>query len=465
MDMDNIAYLTISEAQALLIRGEITSLELTEACLRQIDELNPKINAFITVTDVEAKSAAAAMTSSPEMKPSPKQPLYGIPIGLKDLFDTAGIRTTAGTKFLADNIPTSDAIVVTKLREAGANFLGKLNMHEIALGVTNINPHYGTCRNPWDISRITGGSSGGSAAAVATGMCLGALGTDTGGSIRIPSSLCGTVGLKPTYGRVSLRGVIPLSWNLDHVGPMTRTVRDAALLLQIIAGYDPFDPASMAFPVESYLAHIEDGVQGWHIALATGDYIADSDPEVLAAVAAAAKVLESLGAYVDEIDLPWLRDAAQANSLMTQADAAAYHRERLEITPDDFGADVLYRLREGAACTCTEYAIARRTQTEMRRKFEHFFTNYDLLLLPTTPIPAPPIDGMNAVEQARRLTRFTSPFNLTGLPAFSLPCGFTVGGLPIGLQIISPHWGETKLFQAGQAYEGATGWSAFAINL
>jgi aspartyl-tRNA(Asn)/glutamyl-tRNA(Gln) amidotransferase subunit A len=289
-------------------------------------------------------------------------------------------------------------------------------------------------------------------------MCLGALGTDTGGSIRIPASLCGVVGLKPTYGRVSLRGVIPLSWNLDHAGPMARTVRDVALLLQIISGYDPLDPASADVPVDDYFVLLEEGVKGWRIALACGEYFGETDAEVGEAVWSAARLFESLGAQVEEADLSWVREAAIANGLLVQADAAAYHRERLAARPKDFGADVRQRLQNGAACTSTEYALARRTQSEMRRKFENLFSDYDILLMPTTPIAAQLIEGSDAIEQARRLTRFTAPFNLTSLPALSLPCGFTSRGLPVGLQIVSKPWGEAKVLQAGYAYEQATTW-------
>ena len=256
--------------------------------------------------------------------------LSGIPIAVKDLYETAGVRTTAGSLFFKDYVPEQDAVVVSKLKAAGADIIGKTNTHEIALGVTNINPHYGSPRNPWDTSRITGGSSGGSAAAVAAGMCMAALGSDTGGSIRIPASLCGVVGLKPTYGRVSLRGVFPLSWNLDHAGPLTRSVKDAALLLQVMAGYDAEDPASADVPVDDYLQDIEAGVKGWKIALAVGDFVEVSDPEVLAAVREAAHIFDSLGAKVDEVDISWLYEAALANGQMVQADGAAYHRERLE---------------------------------------------------------------------------------------------------------------------------------------
>ena len=313
-------------------------------------------------------------------------------------------------------------------------------------------------KNPWDLTRITGGSSSGSAAAVATGMCLAALGTDTGGSTRIPASLCGVVGLKPTFGRVSTRGVVPLSWNLDHVGALVRTVRDTAILLQVMAGFDPHDPVSVDVPTSDYLAALEIGVGNLHIALAVGEYVEASDPDVLSALDGAAGVFKDLGALVEKVDMSWISELALANSRMTQSDAAAFHRERLASSPDLFGADIRQRLEAGAALTSSEYSLARRVQSEGRRRFEMFFSKFDLLLLPTTPIPAPEIAGTGAIEAARQLTRFTSPFNLTGLPALSIPCGFNGNGLPLGLQIVSKHWGEAQLLQAGHAYEQATEW-------
>ncbi len=339
--MDTLG-LTLTEAREKILRGDTTPQELQEACLEQIKRLNPRINAFITVLEEKA-SDSELMTTRKDL------PLWGLPIAVKDLYETRGIRTTAGTQFFADHIPSEDAAVVTKIKMAGAILLGKTNTHEIALGVTNINAAFGNCLNPWDTRRIPGGSSGGSAAAVASGMALGALGTDTGGSIRIPASLCGVTGLKPTYGRVSLRGIFPLSWNLDHSGPLTKCARDAAMLLQVMAGYDPDDPSSVNTPVDDYLSHIEGGVKDWKIALAVGEYIEDADSEVLAAIQEASRVFKSLGAVVEEVELPWLRDAALANALMTQADGAAFHRERLREHPERFGADVRSRLETGAA--------------------------------------------------------------------------------------------------------------------
>ena len=437
--------LTITSALEQLQAGKFSPTRLAAACLQAIERLNPQINAFISV--------AAALPPA-----SPAGPLAGIPLAIKDLIETRAFPTTAGTTFFKDYRPSADAAVVEKLTAAGASLLGKTNTHEIALGVTGVNPHYGAVHNPWDLTRISGGSSSGSAAAVASGMCLAALGTDTGGSIRIPASLCGVVGLKPTFGRISLRGIFPLSWNLDHAGPLTKTVRDAALLLQVLAGYDELDPASVNHPVDDYLSGLEGGVRGWRVGVLTGAYAWEADPDVLEAVRAAAEVFSRLGAQVEPVELDWLRAAAQANSLITQADGAAYHRQRLQENPSGFGADVRQRLETGAAFTSSEYIVARRTQTETRRRLEIFFQQFDLLILPATPITAPKIEGNDALEQARRLTRFTAPFNLTGLPALSLPAGLSSAGLPFGVQLVSKAWSEAKLLQAGQAYETATGW-------
>ncbi|HLE14795.1 MAG TPA: amidase [Anaerolineales bacterium] len=449
--------LTLAGAAGLLAGGEISPVELAQAHLERIAALEGRLNCFITVSSelaLEQARQAEAEIGQGEYRGA----LHGLPLALKDLYDVEGVRTTAGSKFFSDHVPTSTAAAVQKLLDCGAVLLGKLNMHEIALGVTNDNPHFGATHNPWNLDRTPGGSSGGSAAALSAGLCMGSLGSDTGGSIRIPASLCGIVGLKPTFGRVSLRGVFPLSWNLDHAGPLARRVKDVALLLQAVAGYDPDDPASVDRPVPDYLSLLEEGVQGWRIALADDPYFNAIDPEVLEAVRAAAKVFEELGAEVVPVEFPGAREAAFANGLVVVSDGAAFHRARLAEHPEDFGQDVRQRLQTGAAYTSSEYILARRAQVELRRSFERFFEGYHILLTPATPIPAPPLQGPDAVEQARRLTRFTAPFNLTGLPALSLPCGFTKGGLPIGLQIVGSPWGEAGLLRAGYAYETATRW-------
>ncbi len=307
-------FLTIEEALRQSGTGELTPAELQRACLHQIDRLNSRLNAFITVGQLPRNDDRAPGTAEPV---STTNALAGIPIAVKDLFDTANVRTTAGSLFFKERVPTTDAAVVSRLKKAGAFIIGKTNTHEIALGVTSANPHFGSCLNPWDESRTPGGSSGGSAVAVATGMALAALGTDTGGSIRIPASLCGVVGLKPTYGRASLRGVFPLSWNLDHAGPLTRSVADAALMLQVIAAYDPNDPGSVDAPVDDFQAHLEEGIAGWRVAVGGGDYVEQADPEVRNALAVGADMMGRLGARVRPMDVSFLHQAAIANGLMT----------------------------------------------------------------------------------------------------------------------------------------------------
>ena len=461
---DELTSLSLTQAARLIRQGDLSPLELTAAFLERIQRLDStysaaKLNCFITVTaEAALEQARQAEAQMQRAAGSPLGALHGLPLALKDLFDLVGTPTTAGAQFFRDYRPVADAAVVQKLAAAGAIFLGKTNMHEIALGLTTVNPHYGACHNPWGWDHVTGGSSGGSAAALAARLCPGALGSDTGGSIRVPAALCGVVGLKPTYGRVSLRGVTPLSWNLDHAGPMARRVEDVALLLQVIAGYDPDDPASVNIPVDDYCAALEQGVRGWKIALADDEYFEPTRPEVWSAVRQAARVFEELGAQVQATPFPGARQAALANGLMVVSDAAVYHQERLAGAPERFGADVLERLRKGAQTPLTDYVQARRTQIVLRRQFERFFEQYDLLLLPTTPVTAPPIAGPDAIELARLLTRYTAPFNLTGLPALSVPCGFAPDGLPVGLQLVAAPWAETRLLRAAYAYEQAAPW-------
>ena len=335
----NLASLSLTDQRNLVKSREINASDLASACYSQIERLNPTLNAFITVIPPEQLIPPGD---------SHGMHLYGIPLAVKDLYNTKGVLTTSGARFFADHIPQEDAFAVQKVKRAGAQIIGKTNTHEIALGVTTNNPHYGACKNPWDITRTPGGSSGGSAVAVATGMAMAALGTDTGGSIRIPAALCGVVGLKPTYGRVSLRGIMPLSWNLDHAGPITRKVEDAALMLQVMGGYDKLDPASVKTLPGDYSSHLRDTMKERKIALAIGNYIEEADQEILEAVRKAAHVLEEQGASITEVNMDFLKEAALANGLMTQADGAAFHRERMQEHPDWFGADVRQRLETGA---------------------------------------------------------------------------------------------------------------------
>lgn len=440
----------------LMKNREVHASDLASACYQTIKRLNPILNAFITVIPPEKN----------DIPSNGSMPLYGIPVAVKDLYDVKGIRTTGGSKFFENNIAKEDAFVIQKIKKAGGIIIGKTNTHEIALGVTNNNPHFGACKNPWDITRTPGGSSGGSAVAIATGMSLAAIGTDTGGSIRIPASLCGVVGLKPTYGRVSLRGILPLSWNLDHAGPITRKVEDAALMLQVMGGYDEKDPTSVKTLPGDYSSHLRDKMKERKIALGVGNFIEEkTDPEVLDAVRKAAKVFEEQGAIIEEVNLDFLHEAAMANALMTTADGAAFHRERMKEHIDWFGDDVRQRLEMGAKYTSSEYSLARRTQVEVKRRCELLFDEYDVLLLPTTPITAPVLEGEDALERARMLTRFTSPFNLTGLPALSVPCGFSKENLPIGLQIVSRAWNESGVLRAGFNYQQATKWHTMKAKI
>jgi aspartyl-tRNA(Asn)/glutamyl-tRNA(Gln) amidotransferase subunit A len=454
--VSDIALLPLQAASALVHSRRASCVDLVRACLDRITRHDRELGAFITLTADsaldEAKRADADLANGVD-----RGPLHGIPIALKDLYDTAGIRTTAGSRIFADRVPERDCAVVEKLRAAGAVFLGKLNLHEWALGVTNQNPHFGPACNPWDTSRIPGGSSGGSAIAVASGFCYVSPGSDTGGSIRIPASLCGVAGLKPTYGRVSLRGVIPLAWTLDHSGPLARTVGDLAIALNAIAGHDPLDPASVDVASEDYAASLEDGAKDVRVVVPANFFFDDVDPEVDAAVREAVRVLTSLGASVTERSLPRV-DLLTAQRAILLTDAAAYHREHLRERAADIGADVLTRLRTGQTFTGTDYAQARRDRDELRREWLAVLREQDIILSPTTPIVAPPRDGQDAVAAAQRLTANTAPFNLTGLPAISIPCGFTKAGLPIGLQLAAGPWREALLLRVARAYEHATPW-------
>jgi aspartyl-tRNA(Asn)/glutamyl-tRNA(Gln) amidotransferase subunit A len=455
--VSDVALLPLQASSALIHSRRASSVDLVRACLDRIARHDRELGAFITLTADsaldEAKRADADLGNGVD-----RGPLHGIPIALKDLYDTAGVRTTGGSRIFADRVPDRDSAVVERLRAAGAVFLGKLNLHEWALGVTNQNPHFGPACNPWDTSRIPGGSSGGSAIAVASGFCFMSPGSDTGGSIRIPASLCGVAGLKPTYGRVSLRGTIALSWTLDHAGPLARTVGDLALTLMAIAGHDPLDPSSVDVPTEDGAAEIEDGAKGVRVLIPTNHFFDDVDPEVDVAVREAARVLTSLGASVTETALPRVELLAPTQRAILLTDAAAVHREHLRERAADIGADVLTRLRTGQTFTGMDYAQARRDRDELRREWLALLRDHDVILSPTTLTAAPPREGQDAVAAASRLTANTSPFNLTGLPAISVPCGFTQAGLPIGLQLAAGPWRERLLLRVAGAYEHATPW-------
>ncbi|MDQ4075574.1 MAG: amidase [Chloroflexota bacterium] len=445
----------------MLAQREISPVELTRAHLARIEAVDPLLNSFITVTE-EVALRQAREAEREIARGEYCGPLHGVPVAVKDLFETLGVRTTAGSLHLAEYLPSEDAVAVQKFHGAGAVLLGKLNMHEWAMSVTNINPFYGDCRNPWDLDRIPGGSSGGSGAALAAELCLGALGSDTAGSIRIPASLCGVVGLKPTYGRISTRGVLPLSWSLDHVGPMARQVRDVALLLQALAGYDARDHYSVDVPVDDYLVGLEAGVQEWRVALMCDGFSPTDkqvDTEVIQAVQEAARVFEQLGADVTEAVPSGIETLWRTYSRMLLSEALAYHQKRVEKEPEKFSDDTLASLKRAERYTAVDYAGARRAQVQLRRQLEDYFGDFDILLTPATPAPARLRSGQENHKGTRpSLVSYTAPFNVSGLPALSLPCGFTADNLPIGLQIVGPAWKEAQVLRAGYAYEQATTW-------
>ncbi|MDE2994231.1 MAG: amidase, partial [Chloroflexota bacterium] len=353
---------------------------------------------------------------------------------------------------------------VERLRAAGAIRIGRTNLHEFAYGITNVNPHYGPAHNPWQPDHVTGGSSGGSAAAVAAGATGFSLGTDTGGSVRLPAALCGIVGLKPTYGRVSRAGLLPLAWSLDHVGPMTRTVADAALVLEAVAGPDPADATSSRTPVPVYAAELEDSLDGLRLGMPEGDGWDEVGPEVRDLVQAAVSTLHSLGPRVEPVSLPALDDFGPVFDPIIRAEATTVHLKWLRSRPQDYGDDVRERLELGMALPATAYLTAQRARTVISERMRAVWERVDLLALPAVPVPAPRIDetmvrvqsGAPPTDVRRVLTRLTNPFNLLGLPAISVPCGLTSQGLPAGLQLVGPPFAEQRLLQAAHAYEQAT---------
>jgi len=375
---------------------------------------------------------------------------------LKDLFDTAGVRTTAASALFADRIPTEDAEAVRRLKAAGAVIVGKQNMHELALGATSAASHFGPVHNPWNRDYVAGGSSGGSAAAVAASLCYGALGSDTGGSVRIPASFCNVVGLKPTYGRVSTRGVIPLSWSLDHVGVLTRTVVDAALLLQAIAGYDVQEVTSIDRPVPTYAAAVKRGASSLRVGVPREYFLTALDADVDRAVGQAMTVVSKLSVTVREVNIPV---NPNVNATVQMAEAFAFHAARISETPQLFQADVLGRLRLGQVVETKTYIDRRRELDEMRRAAAALFAHVDLFVTPAVPLlPVPLADARDDDAGVALFARNARPFNAYGLPAVSMPCGFARDGLPIGLQIVGPPWGEESVFRFARAFEEATDW-------
>lgn len=442
---------SILQLADLLQKRLASPVELASDCLKRIARLDPTLNAFITVT-AESAIAQARQAEAEIFRGGWRGPLHGIPIGLKDLIDTAGVRTTAASALFKDRIPSQDAEIVRRLKAAGAVLLGKQNLHEFAYGGSSIVSHYGEVHNPWSPSHIAGGSSGGSAAAVACGMGYAAIGTDTAGSVREPASQCGVVGLKPTYGRVSLRGVIPLALSLDHVGPLTRTVGDAAAVLQVIAGYDGEDPTSADQPVPDYRAASK-ALKPVRVGIPRAFFYEELDPEVASAVEQALEVLKDLYGGAREINLKVPTDRA-----LQAAESYQYHAQFVARSPELYQPETLRRIRTGENTSAAELQKLRQDLEAERKKIPGIFEDVDVLVTPATPIPAPDLEELKQNFDLLRprellLLRNTRPFNVWGLPAISVPCGFTAAGLPIGLQLATKPWDELTLLQAAQAYE------------
>ena len=454
---------SISEAAELLRQNKISPVDLATACLDRIERLNPLLNAFITVTH-EGAMAQALVVEDEIQRGMWRGPLHGIPIGLKDLIDTAGVRTTCGSALFADRVPTEDAFVVQRLKRAGAVLLGKQNLQEFAYGGTSASSHFGAVHNPWNPKLIAGGSSGGSAAAVAAGMCFGAIGTDTGGSIREPAAFCGIVGFKPTYGRVSTRGVFPLSWSLDHVGPICRNVRDAALMLEVIAGYDALDPTCVDWPPEQYAqyANALSSKTAFRIGLVRQPFFEDLDRDIELAINEAIEVIRRMSFEVIEVDLPSVPTAVQAPEVY------AIHKDYFTNSPELYRPWMRERLAQAATADTVAYVTDRFALERVRRTVNDVFAEVDLLITPTTPVPPITIEeasNMSPNPAGEIWLRNTRPFNAYGLPTISIPTGFTSTGLPIGLQIAGPRFGEGRVLAFAHAFEQATDWHKRAPTL
>jgi aspartyl-tRNA(Asn)/glutamyl-tRNA(Gln) amidotransferase subunit A len=452
----DVTWLSLTEAAQQIRSKRVSPVELTQLCLQRIERLNPKLNAFITVTAETALQQAHAAEAEIQ-RGQWRGSLHGIPIALKDLFDTAGVRTTAASGVFKDRVPTQDSEVVRRLKAAGAVLLGKLNMHEFAYGGSSVVSFFGPVRNPWSPEHMAGGSSSGSAVALAAGLCYGSVGSDTGGSIRQPSAYCGTVGIKPTYGRVSTRGVVPLSWLYDHVGPMTRTVADAAAMLQALAGYDPEETTSVDAPVPDYTAALRQ-TGPLRVGVPRKYFYEGLHPEIESTMNAALAVIGKLAASVREIEMP-----ASNDTTILRAEAYTYHAENIKKTPELYQPETLKRIHAGEDVSMAAYVQARRQVDQYRRDVRKVFETVNLLVTPTTPVPpftiAELLADMDNLRTKEILSlRNTRPFNILGLPSISVPCGFTKNGLPIGLQITGAPWAEGNVLRLAHAYEQQTEW-------
>ncbi len=465
--MSDLVWKSATELARAIAAREISPVDVVQAHLDRIAALDGKLKAYLTLT-AEAALERAKAAEAAVMSGEPLGRLHGVPVGFKDLYWTKGVKTTGGSRILAGWVPDEDATAVSRLAAAGAIALGKLNMHEFAYGPEGLNPHYGNPWNPWDHNthRICGGSSSGSGAAVAAGLCAGALGSDTGGSIRIPSALCGISGIKPTYGRVSRAGVLPLAWSLDHVGPMCRSAADCALMLGAMAGYDPRDPTTSVLPVPDYTGALTGQIKGLRVGVLRSFFLESTGMALRQAVEEAVEVLEGLGATAHEVNLETVGHAPAASHAVLAPEAFAYHEAWLKARPGDYGEDVRQRLRVGAFVSGAEYLKGQRARALIRGEVDGALAKADVLVCATTPIVATAVGQAEVTVEHEKLPvrasliRFTRPFNLTGHPAASIPCGFTAAGLPVGLQIIGRPFDEATVLRVADAYQRATDWHA-----
>jgi aspartyl-tRNA(Asn)/glutamyl-tRNA(Gln) amidotransferase subunit A len=457
MDENDVAYLGLCQVATAIARGEVTSSHVTRKLLDRIRRLDGSLNSFIVVL---ARDALEAAEQADRIRGTgqPTGPLHGVPIGLKDLFHLAGTRTTFASAAFADFLPDHDATVVERLKAAGAIIIGKLNLHEAASGTSGLVSHYGPVRNPWNTAYITGGSSSGSAAALAAGLVYGALGSDTAMSIRQPAAYCGVVGLKPTYGRVSKHGALALSWSLDHAGPMARRVEDVALLLDVLAGFDPRDPASAQVAVPDYKLALGSGIADLRIGVPREHFFEDVESSTLRVVEEAIQVLVDLGAQVQTCTLPLAGDAMQAGRLILRAEAAAYHAARFRTVPDLLSASLRDMIDSGSQYSAVDYLQAQRVRRRAADAFAAAMSGFDAFVMPTAAVTACRADTDELTLAGPRM-RNTMPFNVTGLPAISVPCGFDAEtGMPVGLQVVGSAWSEMGILRVAGAFERATRW-------
>lgn len=452
---EDLTALSLMEAAARIRARTVTPTQLTQACLARVETYNPKLNAFITVVREQALALARELDAE-QSSGRLRSPLHGIPIALKDNIDTAGVRTTAASAVFDDRIPEADAEIARRLKAAGTVSIGKTNLHEFAMGGTSATSYYGPVRNPWALDRNPGGSSGGSAAAVAAQMCFGALGTDTGGSIRTPASFCGVVGLKPTYGLVSIRGIVPLTLSLDHCGPLTRTVEDAAVMLNILAGYDRLDIASTEHPKEDYAAAMKQPVSGFRLGIPRAPFFDLLDADVAKSVEDAIGVLVKMTRSARDVTLPSVRGIA------LEGEAYAYHEELYARGSGRYQIPTRRTLQNGGNLKAAEYVRARWKLDLLRRTIDDAFADFDLVVLPTRRRTPRKIDAAIKREESDKPRNpeieNTGQFNVYGIPAISVPCGFTGAGLPVGLMIAGPRFSEARVLAMANAYERATDW-------